>query len=577
MTSRTGLWAALVLSTALAACGGGGGSAGTPTLGPGSGASAPSAGAPTAAALILSLNKASMSNTGSDTVVATVTAVDANNNVVANAPVTVTVDSGAVVAPSGTTTNASGVMTGTITTGNSRANRSVTVTARSGALTQTSSFQITGARLSATLVPSIVTPGSASNKAQYRLVDANSNAMANETIVITSASLPTVTARTDLNGNFELSYTAPAAPGNITLSATAAGTTLDQVVQVQANSSSVPVVTTPVVGTPTVSANPSVVAVNATGSSNQTQIRALFVGANNARIPNIRVRFDLGGDPNTIGGTLAAGANIVYSDATGVATTAYIPGVRSSPTNGVIVRACWDYSDFAAGSCPNQASTTLTVVADALRVSIGTDELVGSATGTYTKDFVVVVVDAVGQAKADVLITPSLDLLAFYKGFFSWNGTVWAQSNTDITTGDGPYVWNGTSWSNLFGTAGTTPSCPNEDQNRNGIREANEDLNGNLVLDPSGVSITTVGSNRTDANGKAVVRIEYPRDRAAWIDYKITVTAAVAGSEGTVTYVGTKNGVGNLPYPSSAVTSQNSTPAFAISPYGSSAGCTNIN
>ena len=64
------------------------------------------------------------------------------------------------------------------------------------------------------------------------------------------------------------------------------------------------------------------------------------------------MRFDLNGDANSIGGTLAAGSNIVYSDAQGVAITNYSPGERSSPTNGLTVRACWDYADFSQGSCP---------------------------------------------------------------------------------------------------------------------------------------------------------------------------------------------------------------------------------
>jgi hypothetical protein len=471
---------------------------------------------------------------------------------------------------SGTQTNSSGVVTGQVGIGADKSNRVVTVTATSGSLTRSASFVVTGATLSATLVPNIPTPGSTGNQIQYRLVDANSNGMAGQTITVTSPGLSTTTGTTDGSGAYTLTYTAPSTAGSVDVTAAAAGTSLFQTVQVQASSGAVPTVTTAVLSK-SVQPTPTVVGVNSTGTSNRAEIRALFLGANNAGIQNIRVRFDLGGDPNSIGGTFSTGSNVVYSNVGGVASSAYIPGTLASPTNGVTIRACWDYSDFAASACPNQVTSQLTVADVALRVSIGTDELVGvpSTGGTYTKDFTVVVVDSAGRAKADVQITPALDLLGFYKGFYSWNGTAWVQSV--INTGP-PYVWDAANgWVQQ-------PSgqfvCPNEDANRNGVLEAStnsssEDLNGNSVLDPSGVSIVTVSAGgKTDSSGKAVVRIEYPRDHASWIDYQITVTAAVAGTEGKAVYTGTRLGQGALPYPGSAVTNQTISPAFVISPYG---------
>ena len=60
-----------------------------------------------------------------------------------------------------------------------------------------------------------------------------------------------------------------------------------------------------------------------------------------------RVTFDLGGDPQSVGGSFTAGGNgqLLYTDANGAVTTAYVPGTRSSPTDGVIVRACYGTSD----------------------------------------------------------------------------------------------------------------------------------------------------------------------------------------------------------------------------------------
>ena len=128
--------------------------------------------------------------------------------------------------------------------------------------------------------------------------------------------------------------------------------------------------------------------------------------------------------------------------------------------------------------------------------------------------------------------------------------------------------------------------CPNEDVNRNGVREAGiympgttppvlaarqEDMNWNGDIDPrkADVAIKMVGSARTDANGLAVVQIEYGQNVASWVDYVITVTASgIAGTEARARYSGLLYGLGNLPYPATAVTDENVAPPFVISPYG---------
>jgi hypothetical protein len=84
-----------------------------------------------------------------------------------------------------------------------------------------------------------------------------------------------------------------------------------------------------------------------------------------------------------------------------------------------------------------------------------------------------------------------------------------------------------------------------------------------------------VGSAKTDANGLAVLQIEYGKNLASWVDFVITVTASgITGSESRALYSGLFWGLGNLPYPSDDVTDQNKPPAFIISPYGSGTVCT---
>ncbi len=544
----------MALSVMLAACGGGGGDAGTSPFDPGSGGGG--ANAPVAADLSLELSASTVDNSGGQSVVATVTAVDASRNTLSDIPVAMTVDNNATVSLSSPVTGSDGKVTGTVSIGSDRSNRLITVTAVSGTLERTATFRVTGAKIEATLLPAVVNPSSTGNKIQYRLVDVNANAMRQQPITVSAPNVADVTGQTDSNGSFEYTYTAPAVAGAWDVTATAGGVTSISSVLVQpVGGGSVP----PAVGaiqSASTTANPSVVSVNTPDTNNRSEIRALFVGANNAPIQNVRARFSLP-DPNSIGGALTTGNNVVYSDANGIATSAYVPGSRSSPTNGVIVRVCYDNNDFPANACPNQTQTTLTVISEALAVTIGTDNTISDGTGglTYVKKFVVLVVDSSGQAKSGVQLTPSIDLLEYIKGYY-----------------DGPTNWNrsapsATHPTPVEGSIGFTGhSCENEDVNRNGILESGEDLNGNGELDPrkSDVAISFVGSNVTDASGTAVLQISYPKNVATWIRYRILVSASgVSGTEGRDTWSGT------LSADAGAFTAEVA-PAFAVSPYGQS-------
>jgi hypothetical protein len=554
--------AALVASVALVSCGGGGGSSGTSLFGNGSGGNNGSGGTgdpsqPVAADISLALSATSVNNSGSKTVLATVTAVDAARNALAAVPVTISVDNNAVAQVAGSATGTDGTLAATVGIGADRSNRLVTVTATSGSIVRTASFQVTGAQLSSTLIPAVVAPGSAGNKIQYRLVDVNANAMASQPITISAAGLADVTGSTDNTGSFEYDYTAPQTAGNLDVTAVSGGVTLISTVLVQSSGGgAIPPAVGPI-QSPSVSANPSVVSVNSATSNNRSDIRALFLGAGNAPVKNVRVRFELP-DPNNIGGTLSTQSSTVYTDVNGVATTAYIPGSRSSPTDGVIVRACYSTTDFAQGSCPSSVQTTLTVVSEALAVTIGTDNTITDGSGglTYVKKFVVLVVDSSGQAKPDVQLSTSIDLLDYIKGFY-----------------DGPGGWNrkapsATNPTPVAGSIGFTgATCPNEDINRNGVLEAGEDINGNAQLDPrkSDVAISFVGSGVTSANGTAVLQIEYPKNVATWLDYRILVSASgVSGTEGRASWAG------RLPADAGSFTAT-TPPAFVFSPYGTGA------
>lgn len=539
-------------------------------------------GPPTASDLSLVLSAPKLNNGGTSTITATAVAVDANRNALAGIPVTIKVDNSAVVTVSGATTDVQGRVVGTVGIGADRSNRVVTVTASSGPLTRSSSFVVDGAELRASLAPR-VNAGSTGNAIEYTLVDTNALPMAGQTVSVTAPGLPSASGTTDVNGKYTYTYNAPAT--SVTFTATAAGATRVSTVEV---GSGVIDAAPSVPQSASVTASPSVISVNSVGSStNQVELRALFYGANNQPIPRVRVRFDLDGNANSTDGVVAwLGGDYAYSDANGVARATFTPGQRSSPTNGVTVRICYDVTDFPTTSCPNRSTATLTVVQEALAVSIRTNELIkeGPAKLTYIKEFVVMVVDSAGQAKADILITPSVDLPSYYKGYFEWNPTVsrWVQIMTLPSTEN--FQWNSTSQEWVRGAVTGQPMCPQEDANRNGVREApthtatapalalrGEDLNWNGSLDArkSDVAIKMVGASKTDANGLAIVQIEYGKDLATWVDFVITVTASgISGTEARATYSGLRYGLGNLPAPGDAVTDEFAAPAFSVSPYG---------
>jgi hypothetical protein len=531
------IWGAALVAM-IVGCGGGGGSGGTPV---GGGDDDGGGGNVVAADLTLVLDRASITNASGSTVTATATAVDANRNVLADIPVTMSVDSNATVQVSGAVTDENGVTSGTVGIGSDRSNRIVTITAISGDLQRTASFSVVGSQLQATPVPQTLSSGGA-GEIQYRVLDSNSVPMQGVRIVVSAPGGVESEGETDFNGRFDFEYTAPTAPGPFAISATAAGVLAESSLVVSGGTTSIPVVTA-IVRSSSIAANPDVVQVNSDTSNNQVEVRALFIGDENAAIKNIRVRFDLDGDANSIGGTIASGSFVVYSDASGVARTSYKPGSRSSGSDAVTVRACWDYKDFDAGSCPNSLRARIVVVNEPLSISIGTDGLVVVDDLFYVKRFAVQVVDSALQAKAGAKVTGKLDLPVYWKG--EW------------LLGESSWVYE------------PRAACDNEDLNRSGNIDlysngADEDANGTGKLEPraADVSFSFEGSDVTNSSGYVIIAMRYPQSIASWVEYTLTVSAGVSGSEGSTSFSGL------LPVDATEVSDTQSSPPFTDSPYG---------
>ena len=503
---------------------------------------------PTAADLTLVLSAASLPNNGTSKITATAIAVNANRNALPNIPITVRVNNGAVAKVDGSVTNEAGAVTAEIGVGDNSANRTVTVTATSGSVTRSATFQVVGATLTATPLPAVIAPG-APGQVDFRLVDVTAKPMAGQNITITGVDAAPVNGVTDSNGNFVYTYTAPVTIGTLNIRASGGGTSLTQTVLVQSGTGTIPSADI-AVQSASVAASPSVVSVNTGSTTNRAEVRALFLGDGNQPVKNVRVRFSLN-ELSGVPGSLTSGSNVVYTDSNGIATTAYIPGSRLSPTDGVAIKACWSASDFDVAACPSDATaigsptTTVTVISEALSVSIGTDSLIQVVDQTYVKTYTVQVVDSSGLAKAGVQVSPSVDLTRYFKGTWSVVGDKWVRDSKNT-------------------------SCDNEDLNRNGVLQVysngnREDANLNGVLDPrkADVAISFVGSSTTNSDGQVKLKLTYLQNAASWIEYNILVAAGgVAGTEGRTNYLDL------LPVPAAAISDTDVMPAFQSSPYG---------
>lgn len=532
--------AMLVLTAFVAACGGGGGSPGSTGNG---GGSTPVA--TTVADFILLLDKSTLANTGAESVKLTVIAVDATNNVVGGAPVLVATDANTVYTPISTVTDATGKAEGQIGIGSDKSNRPVTVSVTVNGKTKLTSFQVTGTQITLTITPAVIPPGSSAT-ATVRVTDAASVAITNKTVTLSGTLFGATQLQgvTNSNGTAVVTFTAPAAAGSYSAQAALGGSITQSTAQV-GNSTVIPNAVIPAGVTPSLDASPTVLAPNVAGSStsNQSQLRFLMLNGNNQPIPNVRVRFEIistglgSGDSR-----ISTGSSTVYTDSSGIATAALVAGTTPSPTNGVVVRACYQASEFTStAQCAQSVQANLTIAAQALAVSIGDDNLLTPGTGTYIKKFVVTVADSAGRAVAGAPVDISLDITHYGKGYFTQSMT-FSLNAADInqylpppTTANPPVFTTPTP---------TTPrvACINEDRNRNGFVDPGDninnsvDSNGQPTLEPrrSDIIISYADPNvkTTNASGILQIQIEYSQRFATWLSYRIKAGTNVAGSQG---------------------------------------------
>lgn len=488
---------------------------------------------------VLLLDKSTLSSAGTATAKLTVTAVDANNNVVSGATVGVSTDSNTIFTPNGSTTNAQGVYTGEISPGADKSDRTVVATVTINGIVKQTSLQIAGSKVAITFSPAILSPGGSAS-VTARVTDGASVPIPNVTVTFTGdiAALSDRTVTTDSNGQATVSFLAPGTAGSYVVKAAASGVSSQVSVQV-GSSTAIPVAVIPTGAAPALAAIPNVVAPNVTGTSNQSLLKFLFLDASNQPIANVRVRFGIVSTGlGSFDSSISTGTTMVYTNASGVATASFIPGPTGSPTDGVQVRACYSATDFASNLCPNSVLVNLTIASEALAVSIGNDNVINKGSGTYIKEFVVTVADSAGRAVPDAPVDISLDITHYGKGLYSQAVTFplnIAESST--------YVPDATTDPATFGFR---VSCINEDFNRNGFVDTtplNENVNGSVdsfgqpTLEPRRsdiiLSYADPAVRKTNPNGVLLIKVEYSQRFATWLSYRIRATTTVSGSQGS--------------------------------------------
>jgi len=536
-----------LLLMVMVACGGGGGSAG------GSGSTTTTTTTTTVAvsAFVYQIDKPSMNNSGGDKIALSITALDTNNNPVKGATATVAIDTG-IYTPLVSVSDDKGQLTGELTIGSNKSNRTMRVTITSGGKSTTFNVVVTGAQITVNASPATVSPAGAV-KVTVKVQDSNSVGVGGIPISVSGTLGLNQTLTSDFLGNAELTLSAaPTKPGVYDIDVAALG--ISKKVQVQvvdASGSTIPVVTS-LITAANLSITPNTIAPNAAGTTtNRATIRAVFQDANNQAIQNVRVRFEIAQPGLGAGEFIAVGDSTVYSDASGIATTDYIAGTRTSPTNGVVIRACYGPSDLsiAVPICPAAQTLTanMTVATKPLSIAMGDNNKLetGNSGLTYIKKFDVSVADAAGNAVVGATISASVDITHYGKGQYQYRAQA---TNPDGTTSTFAYPQTRglpptASTTGLSTTTFPSPTvgriwCPNEDLNRNGfidtVPSPGEDINGNGALDPrkADILLSYVGSNVTDKTGRALVQVEYPQSVGTWLSYTVRVVTNVGGSEG---------------------------------------------
>jgi len=205
---------------------------------------------------------------------------------------------------------------------------------------------------------------------------------------------------------------------------------------------------------------------------------------------------------------------------------------------------------FGSGLAPGTGTGT-GPAGQVVLVRLGTDNLVQSDPPLYRKLWVAIVTDTAGRAVPGVTVVFSLRSgTPSNPGGFLKGGYVRPPIPPFL-----PQTWQ----------QAPTVGCANEDANFNAILDAGEDLNGNGLLEPPGVSdVNPIGV--TDATGFAPATVSYPKNYASWA---VVTLEAITGGAGATPATATFFLVGAA----SDYSDLSIAPPGDVSPFGTSNSC----
>lgn len=538
LTKLINLLGALVISAALASCGGGGGS-------PDGSSKAVVVPASALSSLDIALDKNTIVNSGSDSAKITVTALDANRNVMAGVAVQVALSPDGTFQRTSTTsvTDSNGQFVGRILIGDNKENRVLNVQVSSGSVSRLVSVQVTGTQIQVTPLPATPTPGQTTSL-NISVRDNAGQPIPNVRLTLSGSFGASGEVTTNPSGEAVYSIAAPSTAGSYSLVVSGNGVSTSQSIVV---GSARPAAVGPIVSAG-LTPEPSQIRTNSVGSTtNRSVLVARFLTTGNTPIENMRVRFEIVPTVLGAGEFISTGSTLVFSNSSGVAESAYVAGTRSSPTDGVRLRICYDLNDFAAPACPNESLSSLTVAGNPVSITIGENNELQKGLGnlTYIRQHIIQVVDSAGVAVNDAVVSVSVDITHYGKGPI-WNqlyqGFTALQAPTirDIHSDYVPDPLPAGALDTLQDSTEVPTTrnfwCINEDHDRNGSLTLAEDVNGNGVIEPrkAEVAVAFPSGNRTNTQGQLIVTTIYPQNMGRWLAYTLRATTGVQGSEGDV-------------------------------------------